>query len=482
MTEAEKAYELAEQRIAEVLEKGSSDLDLEIGGLETIPPRIADLREQLTRLDLSNTSISDAAPLANLTKLTWLDFSNTGISDAAPLASLTNLTMLDLRNTNISDAAPLTSLTKLTMLYLDRTNVGSAKPLSTLTNLETLSLTDTPMNDLRPLKTLDNLGKVNSPIAGLRFEGCIANKFDPKLKRLSEIEDNQQRTLDTLAYLKSLKEWPPVDVLPEDKPDTSRYTVPDNGPIQATGDPIGPNDPEQQALQNECREKIRALIGSVREGDNELADLVDNAKKYRNLIDEEPTVILASTLWSAANTLRARHEAHQSADEQARLNDLLPPATATALKDLLETHGIFFLGHPAAAEVERKRREFLSGPRNPEARGAAVELVASLVEAPKVLEPDAASPLALDAEAAQGEGPSAQMAETSLLDRLQNITGSVARKVWSVTKTTVSESYKVAITVEVSSWLIAQKSVLMSFYTHLATHPPAWLTWLLNLF
>ena len=43
------------------------------------------------RLYLSNTQISDIAPLANLTSLNSLDIDNTQISDLTPLANLTSL-------------------------------------------------------------------------------------------------------------------------------------------------------------------------------------------------------------------------------------------------------------------------------------------------------------------------------------------------------------------------------------------------------
>lgn len=315
----------------------------------------------------------------------------------------------------------------------------------------------------------------------LYIENCTATKLDPELKRLSEMMYTRESTQEIFAYLKSLKEWPPAAAMPEDQPSAARYMVPDDGPIQSTSDAMGKNDPEQQALQEECREKSRTLIATVHDGDNQLASLVDAAKKYRDLIDRNPQDILASALWSAANTLRARYEAHQSAKELGRINEELPPLTAEALLDLLETHGIFFTGHPGAAEIERKRREFLTGPRNPEAREVADKLATSFTNNPKVLEESAASAVASDQEAAAGKGPSAQMAETSLFDRLQNITGAIARKVWNFSKTKTGVAVDALIGAEVTSWWIAKKSLIVDFYTYLGTKVPEWLNWLVSI-
>lgn len=211
--------------------------------------------------------------------------------------------------------------------------------------------------------------------------------------------------------------------------------------------------------------------------------MLDNAAKYRDLIYKAPTDILATTLWSAANSLRARHEAHQSADTQARLNDMLPPNTAAALQDLLETHGIFFLGHPGAAEVERKRREFLSGPRNPDARGAADRLATSLIDTPQVLSEDAAAPLAMDQEASQGQGPSARMTETSLIEREVSIFGAIAR--WAKNHPIIAVGAGIAgggLTAighaELATWWMANKPLIFDLFIQLNTKVPPWLDWL----
>ncbi len=502
MSKADDAYKLAERQIAKAIADGETRLVLSLPELEEIPPEIAKLSE-LEYLDLGKTNITTIAPITGLSNLTWLNLNDTKLSEFGSLSKLKHLSTLKLSGTAISDLHCLSELTQLRILTLESTPVTTLHPLEGKGELEFLTITDTqvtdaspiarisalntlyihrcPIADLRPLKNLDGLATTGHK-KGLWFKDCLATRIDPKLMELSNIGGVERRTRETLAYLKSLKDWPPSEALPEDRPNTTRYVVPDNGPIQAAGEPIGPNDPEQQSLQDECREKIRSLIASVREGDNELAALVDTAKKYLDLIDKAPTEILASSLWSAANTLRARHEAHQSADAQARLNDMLPPNTAAALLDLLETHGLFFLGHPGAAEIERKRREFLSGTRNPEARGDADRLTTSLAKNPEVLDPDAAAALAHDNEAAKGEGPSAEMAEASLFDRIQNIVGAVARRARSLGATAASVATGAIFSDEIVAFWKASKPVIVAFYETVTTRPDAWLYWLMSLF
>ncbi|MEH6834511.1 MULTISPECIES: hypothetical protein [Falsihalocynthiibacter] len=211
-----------------------------------------------------------------------------------------------------------------------------------------------------------------------------------------------------------------VKIIPDERPNAPSYLMPDDGPIGANDKPLGPNDREPRALQEKCRQKVRALMASVRDGDNERASLVETASNYRNLFDQKSPDILVSSLWSAANTLRPRHEAHCSAINQGRLNDELPPLTAATLKDLLEPHGIFSLSHLGASEVERKMREYLNGPRDPEAQKVDDRIADTRTSATTVLIAEAAVPLSLlDQDAAKGEGPSAQIAEVSLQNRIK---------------------------------------------------------------
>jgi uncharacterized protein YjbI with pentapeptide repeats len=92
----------------------------------------------LHSLDLTNTQVSDVAPLARLANLHSLYLRNTQVSDVAPLASLANLQRLDLGGTQVSDVAPLARLDNLRKLDLRYTQVRDVSALAGLTGAEIL--------------------------------------------------------------------------------------------------------------------------------------------------------------------------------------------------------------------------------------------------------------------------------------------------------------------------------------------------------
>ena len=113
---------------------------------------------KLTSLTLSFNNISGISPLANLTKLIRLDLSGNTISDVASLANLTKLTSLTLSGNTISDVASLANLTKLTSLDLSINTISDIAPLANLTKLTSLSLySNTTISDASPLANLTKL-------------------------------------------------------------------------------------------------------------------------------------------------------------------------------------------------------------------------------------------------------------------------------------------------------------------------------------
>ena len=104
-------------------------------------PITADNRRNTTRLDLSNTQVTNAELecLKPLTQLQRLSLDNTQVTDAGLecLKPLTQLQELSLDNTQVTDAGlkRLKSLTQLQRLYLSYTQVTDAglerlKPLT----------------------------------------------------------------------------------------------------------------------------------------------------------------------------------------------------------------------------------------------------------------------------------------------------------------------------------------------------------------
>ena len=122
------------------------------GSFSVAHAKVADLTGlqhaiNLTRLDLSETNVSDISALANLTKLWQLNISyNPAVSDISALANLTNLTWLKLNSTNVSDISALANLTKLKWLKLRETNVWDVSAVANLPQLKELNLDDCPLS------------------------------------------------------------------------------------------------------------------------------------------------------------------------------------------------------------------------------------------------------------------------------------------------------------------------------------------------
>ncbi|CUX81549.1 MAG: Leucine Rich repeats (2 copies) [Roseibaca calidilacus] len=225
MDAAEQAYEAARAEIARVKATVGDTLYFDAEdyrALTTLPPEIAELTG-LETLVLRNTQITDLAPLAGLTRLQTLVLRNTQITDLAPLAGLTGLKRLDLCNTQITDLAPLAGLT----------------------GLKRLNLHSTQITDLRPIEALH---KLRTDILGLTFQNTPAADHDAKLTELAELEDTQDRTRQTLAYLRSLPPWP--------DPYTPAAT-PDGSPPK----PIG-GVPERKKIKT-AQTQIQHLIHSA---------------------------------------------------------------------------------------------------------------------------------------------------------------------------------------------------------------------------
>jgi hypothetical protein len=184
-------------------------------GLDLDRTRVADLAplagvENLQTLNLRGTRVADVTPLQGLENLELLGLSATQVADITPLQGLGNLQGLVLSDTQVADIARLQDLENLRWLALSDTQIADIAPLQGLGNLQGLVLSDTQVADLRPIANLPQLGDGASE--GLRFTDTPAARATPELTRLSQIEDDQDRTRETLAYLKTLPPWP--DPLP----------------------------------------------------------------------------------------------------------------------------------------------------------------------------------------------------------------------------------------------------------------------------
>lgn len=129
----------------------------------------------------------------------------------------------------------ITHATQVRFVAIPGTGVRDIRPLTALANLQALDIRDSEVEDLRPILEMPYLYRdassptpIQSP--AFQFTGCKATKFDPKLKELSEIEDDQQRFIETVRYLAKLPAYPAllphqeVSFLTEMKEDISEYS------------------------------------------------------------------------------------------------------------------------------------------------------------------------------------------------------------------------------------------------------------------
>ncbi|PWK62740.1 leucine-rich repeat domain-containing protein [Roseicyclus mahoneyensis] len=220
----------------------------------------------LQSLYLTRSQVADISPLAGLSALQSLWLDRTQIVDISPLAGLTALQLLGLNNTLVADVSPLSGLPALESLGLDGTQVADITPLAGLTALNRLKLSGTHVIDLRPLRDLAKLGE--SETANLWFHDTPALR-DPELARLSAIEDDQTRTSQTLAYLRTLPPWP--EPLPYGAEQTrTAAPAPDpalplqvvDGAIDLLSAPLErpDDDPLRAALFDELEERVKDLI------------------------------------------------------------------------------------------------------------------------------------------------------------------------------------------------------------------------------
>jgi hypothetical protein len=112
----------------------------------------------LNTLYLNSLQIGNLAPLANLKNLRELTLINCGVRDANALAPLAGtLEKLVLSNNAIGNAASLTVFENVNALYLNHNQIGDVTPLGQMGGLNSLYLDGNPVRDITPLMTLPKL-------------------------------------------------------------------------------------------------------------------------------------------------------------------------------------------------------------------------------------------------------------------------------------------------------------------------------------
>ncbi|MDD5901899.1 MAG: leucine-rich repeat domain-containing protein [Oscillospiraceae bacterium] len=122
----------------------------------------------LEELRLSGNYIRDISPLLDIPKLRVLDLSNNMISDIRPLMSMTTLEHLNLAGNKISSITALSQLKQLKELVLNGNDIDGTQNLAKLSALKILGLKETGISDadlekLYNLKNLTVLALENNP-------------------------------------------------------------------------------------------------------------------------------------------------------------------------------------------------------------------------------------------------------------------------------------------------------------------------------
>ncbi len=112
--------------------------------------------------------------------------------------------------------------------------------------------------------------------SGLQFRNTPAAAADIELARLAEIEDSATRTRDTLAYLKTLPEWPLP--LGSEKPTPKKPAPKEKAQQAPTREDISKLRQEIQALQNNLGERNDELA----QAGNQISDLGEALQTARN--------------------------------------------------------------------------------------------------------------------------------------------------------------------------------------------------------
>ncbi|MEL7471181.1 MAG: hypothetical protein AAFN27_22195, partial [Pseudomonadota bacterium] len=325
-------------------------------------------------------------------------------------------------------------------------------------------LKNTQVSDLRALEDKERLESII-------FRETPALTADPALEKFSFIIRDREKVAELQAYLRSRTPPEPSEPI-ETGP---AFEAQDTGPILLTQSAMDASaDPDQADMHDECRIKATILTGHNQKIGNQFPTLASSAERYSQLIHRSAADIGARTIWSAANTLRQALEAHLAAVEQGRPMEELPPEVAAALTDLVQTHGVWFLGHPGAAEVEARVRDYTRGPDSAQTREEAIAVVEAAEAAPNVVDPAAVEPAKDDIVASAGEGPAAEKAEKSLRDWTWNLIATASRYLWRATKIGGTAGTGIVASHDLPAWFLGNETVLGTFAKHVMTNGPLW--------
>ena len=174
-------------------------------------------------------------------------------------------------------------------------------------------------------------------------------------------------------------DWPPLESIPEQESTGTRFGMDAQGRIDVVRTPPA-TDGLQRFHYDEMRHKAQALaeLGQM------LGDIAPDVDRIREALPEDIKDASVDKLWSRANTLRRRHDAHvrtidnNLGPDPGRLHSLV----AAKLGDFIDSFNVFIIGDPRGLELDRNRL----GPQDREAARKVVALAAPIARAAGELE------------------------------------------------------------------------------------------------
>jgi len=211
---------------------------------------------------------------------------------------------------------------------------------------------------------------IEGKLVGVNFKNTPATARDGRLAELAEIENDEERARETLAYLRSLPPWP--------EPYTPAYT-PDGSPPQPIGEPPEAPDADAQPrllLTNDDRIDIAPILPGEAELDDpirrrlyeRLPRAVDDLLKAVNRYPEIDRPVrslkqLSEAVFKDADFLMIHLDINALTDlRQSQSNrpddEKLDPDCLAALDAVLHIGPGITMGHPDIEALEARGREY----------------------------------------------------------------------------------------------------------------------------
>jgi internalin A len=157
-------------------------------------------------LYFSGNTISDVAPLRNLTGLVSLSLNNNLVANVSPLVGLTNLSFLDLSWNPLTNYSALSGLTNPVSLYLAGDSITNVSILTNLTQMVALDLSWNPVTNYPALSGLTNLASLklaDDSVTNLSFLTNLSRlaTLDLSSNGISDISRLRRLTNLTFLYL-----------------------------------------------------------------------------------------------------------------------------------------------------------------------------------------------------------------------------------------------------------------------------------------